>query len=126
MSVCLLASANATEGTVLKEHISRLLICHCGIYAQAKAKCSGLLQNFADFYRQGQYRNAFLAYTYNSLVSICKDTHFYQSYKFLFHSHCKSINYQLLAEAFWRAVYEILGLLYEMFNFKVFMQFVMW
>lgn len=44
------------------------------IHTQAKAKMLFLLLKICRFYRQGQYSNAFLAYSFHSLESGHKNT----------------------------------------------------
>ena len=66
MSVVIEVTPITFEGTVLKEHISRLKICYrYSIHTQAKAKCSVLLQETWRISITGQYCNAFLAYAFH-------------------------------------------------------------
>ena len=76
MSVVIEVTPITLEGTVAKEHISRLEVCfeNVAYIIKRKQKCSVLLLETWRISITGQYRNAFLAYCFLSIESGCKDT----------------------------------------------------
>mgnify|MGYP006873022135 CR=1 FL=1 len=89
MSVVVEVTPITFEGTVLKEHFSRLTVCSYPQAGSLRTKhthssestlCSILLRKFGVFQQQDSYRNAFLANTF-ALERRCKSTNFLQTCK---------------------------------------------
>lgn len=71
---CYLVSANTFEETGIMEHISRLMICYRDIAytIKRKHKCSVPPLEILPISIAGQYRNAFLAYSFRSRKQVQK------------------------------------------------------